>query len=401
MLERKKTPEEVALERINSALKGKATKLDLSGLLLTSLPESIGKLTQLQSLDVDSNRLTSLPESIGQLTQLQILSAKNNQLTSLPESIGQLAQLKLLDASNNRLTNLPESIENLTSLEILRLSGNDALNLPKEVIDSGKAQEIIEYYFRIIAGKRPLNEAKLILVGYGDVGKTSLVKRLVYNSFDSKEKKTEGINITPWQIKLNESEDVRLHIWDFGGQEIMHSTHQFFLTQRSLYLLVLNGRKGHEDEDAEYWLSLIKSFGEDSPIIVVLNKIKEFPFDVNRRNLEDKFPKIQKFIETDCEDETGIDELRKIIEKETDRLEHLRDAFPSSWFAIKDNLAGMKENYLTFEQYRDICSKNNEDDRQGQDSLAFHLHNLGIALNYRDDPRLRDVHVLNPHWVTN
>ncbi|MEK7395523.1 MAG: COR domain-containing protein, partial [Candidatus Poribacteria bacterium] len=28
-------------------------------------------------------------------------------------------------------------------------------------------------------------------------------------------------------------------------------------------------------------------------------------------------------------------------------------------------------------------------------------HNLGIALNYRDDPRLRDVNVLNPHWVTN
>ena len=28
-------------------------------------------------------------------------------------------------------------------------------------------------------------------------------------------------------------------------------------------------------------------------------------------------------------------------------------------------------------------------------------HGLGIALNYKDDPRLRDTHVLNPRWVTN
>ena len=52
-----------------------------------------------------------------------------------------------------------------------------------------------------------------------------------------------------------------LNIWDFGGQEIMHATHQFFLTQRSLYLLVINGREGGEDADAEYWLKLIESFG--------------------------------------------------------------------------------------------------------------------------------------------
>jgi internalin A len=122
---------------------------------------------------------------------------------------------------------------------------------------------------------------------------------------------------------------------------------------------------------------------------------------VNRRNLEDKYPKIRGFIETDCEDGIGIDELKKMIKNETDHLEHLRDAFPSSWFAIKDKLAGMEENYLTFEQYRSICLDNGEGDSQAQDSLAFHLHNLGIALNYKDDPRLRDMHVLNPHWVTN
>ncbi|HEY0081118.1 MAG TPA: COR domain-containing protein [Pyrinomonadaceae bacterium] len=245
-----------------------------------------------------------------------------------------------------------------------------------------------------------MNEAKLILVGRGAVGKTSLVNRLVDDRFDGSEKKTEGIKITEWGFRLNGVEDVRLNVWDFGGQEIMHATHQFFLTQRSLYLLVLNGREGGEDTDAEYWLKLIESFGGESPVIVVLNKIKEHPFDVNRRALQQKYP-VREFVKTDCSDGTGIEELRKVIERETDRLEHLRDAFPADWFTIKQRLAGMKKNYLSFEQYQEFCAEHGETDAEAQESLAGYLHNLGVVLNYREDPRLQETHVLNPHWVTN
>ena len=95
----------------------------------------------------------------------------------------------------------------------------------------------LEYLFRIQEKAQPLNEAKLILVGYGAVGKTSLVNRLVHQTFDAGETKTEGIQITDWPLCLKGNEDVKLNVWDFGGQEIMHSTHQFFLTERSLYLL--------------------------------------------------------------------------------------------------------------------------------------------------------------------
>ena len=238
------------------------------------------------------------------------------------------------------------------------------------------------------------------MVGFGAVGKTSLVNCIIHQSFDPKSVKTEGIQITQWPIHLNGFEDITLHVWDFGGQEIMHSTHQFFLTERSLYLLVLNGRQGHEDADAEYWLELIHSFGGDSPVLVVLNKIKEHPFDVNRGALQQKFPNICEFIATDCETGQGIDYLRAAIERETDALEHLRDPFPASWVAIKDKLSEMADNYISFEQYRAICQTDGETDYGAQDSLAVHLHSLGIALNYKDDPRLRDTHVLNPHWVT-
>ncbi len=303
-------------------------------------------------------------------------------------------------------------MRNLNSLEKLYLHGNDALDLPAEVLgaswqdsylegDAANPAEILDYYFRVRGDdRRPLNEAKLILLGRGAVGKTSLVNRLIHNKFKLGEEKTEGIRITEWSLRLNGNENVRLNVWDFGGQEIMHATHQFFLTQRSLYLLVLNGREGGEDADAEYWLKLIESFGDESPVIVVLNKMKEHPFDLNRRGLQQKYPFIRHFVKTDCADATGLAELRKAIERETDGLEHLRDAFPASWFQIKDQLPKMQKNYLSFEQYREVCLRLGEKDSAAQELLAGYLHRLGIALNYKDDARLQDTHVLNPRWVT-
>jgi internalin A len=419
--------------RIQRLRKNRRTRLDLSNLGLTELPESIARLSQLRWLFLDHNRLTTLPESFAQLSQLQALSLSINQLATLPESVTQLSQLRFLYLSRNELTTLPESVaqllqlqalslddnllttlpealRKLTRLEKLYLHGNEALGLPAEVLgptwredsaNPAKPAVILDYYFRTRGGeKRPLNEAKLILVGRGAVGKTSIANRLIHKKFRDEEK-TEGIKITEWPLTVGEKRDnVRLNVWDFGGQEIMHATHQFFLTERSLYLLVLSGREGVEDADAEYWLKLIQSFGGNSPVVIVLNKIKEHPFDVNRNALQRKYPFIREFIKSDCADATGIAELSRIIERETDNLEHLRDAFPASWFSIKDKLAGMKRNYLSFEEYREECARLGEKDAQAQESLAFHLHNLGIALNYKDDTRLKDTHVLNPHWVT-
>jgi internalin A len=445
------------LEQIERALKNRETQLNLSHLTLTELPERLFELTQLQELYLDENQLTELPEGLFELTQLQILSLQQNQLRELPERlfeltqlqtlhlngnqlrelperIGELTQLKTLSLNGNQLrelperlfeliqlktlyldgnqlTELPESMKKLESLERLYLHKNHKLGIPDEILgstwqeDSGRkrqiANDILDYYFKVRGGKRPLNEAKLILVGRGAVGKTSLVNQLVHSRFDGSERKTEGIKITEWNIRLNKKENVRLNVWDFGGQEIMHSTHQFFFTKRSLYLLVLNGREGGEDADAEYWLKLIESFGDESPVIIVLNKIKDHPFDLNRLALQQKFPVIRDFIKTDCEKGFGIAKLRKTIERETDRLEHLRDAFPASWFSIKDKLSNIKKNFLSFEEYRKQCARLGEKDNTAQSALAGYLHNLGIALNYKDDPRLQDTHVLNPHWVTN
>ena len=387
-------------------------ELDVSDNQLTSLPSEIGSLVNLKQLDVSGNQLTSLPSEIGSLDILQELNASGNRLTSLPSEIGSLGNLRQLNVSSNQLLHLPKSLDNLTNLNQLFLHANTSLNIPPDILGPtydeiilskalvSKPKDILGYYFRTRKSKQPLNEAKLILVGRGEVGKTSLVSRLIDDTFSQRQRKTDGIKISNWEIELKKKEKVRLNVWDFGGQEIMHATHQFFLTERSLYLLVLDGRGGLEDNDAEYWLKIISSFGADSPVIIVLNKIKTHPFDLNRKALLDKYPFIKAFVKTDCKDRIGIQLLLKEIKNETDALENLRVPFPAAWFAIKERIASMKQNYLTFAEFKEFCQKNGETEDDAQDSLAYYLHQLGIALNYKDDPRLKEKHILNPFWLT-
>ena len=225
---------------------------------------------------------------------------------------------------------------------------------------------------------------------------------LMTGKFDEGEKATEGIKISDWPCPLNPTEKVTLHIWDFGGQEMMHATHQFFLTARTLYLLVLESRGGGCDEEADYWFRLIRTFGgKDAPVVIVLNKQKLAPFDVNRAAWLEKYAgNIEAFAETDCADAKSIYRLQESIQARLDGLESLKARFPTRWFAIKEALATMPAAFVRFADYRALCRANGEENPESQDSLSGFLHDLGIALNYRNDPRLRFAYVLKPEWVT-
>ena len=227
----KDTAYQIALEKIQTAYQTNSISLDLGGLGLTEIPEVITQLTYLEFLYLTNNQLTRLPKIIAQLTHLKSLSLSNNKLTEIPEIITQLSYLESLYLDNNRLKKLPRKIAKLKRLKRLVLKQNP-LPIPEEIIRKGRGEYpwqdgtpkvIIDYYLEYLAkGKYPLNEAKVILVGQGTVGKTSLVKRLCAKEFDSTEKKTDGITISNLELDISNDvqksqKNVRLNIWDFGG----------------------------------------------------------------------------------------------------------------------------------------------------------------------------------------
>lgn len=405
--------DKIAEQRIAQARRNKTRKLSLANLGLTHLPPSITQLADLTHLDLDSNNLSSIPEDVYKLENLRTLSIQWNGLTSLPEEIGGLTNLRSLGLTGNRLVDLPRSLLKLPALNNLRLQEIPALALPPELLaaaslaqgDPGAVARLLQYFFSARGEqRRRLNEAKMILVGRGGAGKTSLVNRLAHGKYNPGEVKTDGIAITPWQIQLGK-DLVRLNVWDFGGQEIMHATHQFFMTKRSLYLLVLNAREGEQDANIDYWLRLIASFSADSPVLIVVNKIHQHAFELNRRGLQAKFPAIRGFLQTDCDAGTGLEDLHQAILRETDALDHLRDPLPASWFTVKDLLISLRErdgmSFITYHRYQEMCTQSGVTDSTSQETLVGFLHDLGVVLNFRDDPRLSETHVLDPEWVTN
>ncbi|AMP20816.1 hypothetical protein AZF37_06195 [endosymbiont 'TC1' of Trimyema compressum] len=95
----------------------------------------IDVFTNLQYLNLSSNQITSILESIGKLSDLQILNLLDNQLTNVPESIGNLTGLIGIDLSNNHLSVLPLSLIKLQSInEYLNLSNQTISLLPKDFI---------------------------------------------------------------------------------------------------------------------------------------------------------------------------------------------------------------------------------------------------------------------------
>jgi internalin A len=402
---------------------GKLTNLrslDLEHTELMALPPEIGRLTALTSLDLRGNKLTTLPPEIGKLTALQALYLQGNQLTTLPPEIGSLTKLWELDLSDNRLTTLPSEIAQLIWLGILLLHGNPGLGLPVEVLGPTESElrpstglkpkppsEVLASYFRIAGeGGESLGECKLIVVGRGQAGKTSLIKRLRGHAYDPEEAETHGITIQ--QLKFDGQQgQVTARVWDFGGQVVLHSMHEFFLTARSLYLLVLGERDDMLERDVAYWLQLIRSYAGDAPVVVALNKSAGRQRHFDRDTLERNYGPILGWVATECsepdDDAAGVTRLRQTLTAALDSpyMESARRKFPKKWRAIKANLEGMTESFLEYEDYAARCRALGETDDKEQEALAADLHDLGVALNYGRDPRLRDTTVLRPDWLAN
>uniref|UniRef100_M1B2C8 Leucine-rich repeat-containing protein n=1 Tax=Solanum tuberosum TaxID=4113 RepID=M1B2C8_SOLTU len=107
--------------------------LDLSENRITVLPTTIGGLLSLQKLDLHSNKIVELPDCIGDLLNLVYLDLSGNNLKLLPASFARLAHLQELDLSSNMLSVLPETIGSLVSLKKLIVETNDLEELPHTI----------------------------------------------------------------------------------------------------------------------------------------------------------------------------------------------------------------------------------------------------------------------------
>lgn len=426
-----------AAKKIEEARQTGATSLHLDSIMLTELPESIGQLVQLRSLNLSNNQLKLLPESVGELVELQSLDLSNNQLKALPESLGKLTQLRTLilarahqgnlmyysneddwyledpqyrnyqEQDNNLLTDLPISLADMVHLQELKLNRN-ILN-PELGAAYDEGIDTVKSYLRAKGEAQvKLNEAKLILIGEGEVGKTCLLGALRDDPWQEGYPTTHGIEIKTVSVTDPHSGiEITLNSWDFGGQPVYRPTHQLFFSAPAVYLVVWKPREGPQQGFVKEWIKLVKHREPDAKILVVATHggPGQRQPDVDRQEIWDLFGQdtVADFFHVDSKpNEAGerrnITKLKDAIARIAARLPEMGRSVPKRWQEVREKLKENKDAYLPLERVSEICREHKMDDEEARLFVTI-SHRLGHLIHYEHDLALRDIVVLKPDWL--
>lgn len=389
------------LTDIDKCKKNKDISFYIESCNIDEIPKDVFKLSHLKILDARNNRIKTLQKEIGDLRSLEILDLRNNNLREIPLEISFLNKLEEINLQNNKITELPPQILNLSKLARINIDGNPLTKPPIEVATRGIGA-IRNYFSSILSTNENIKlfEAKLLIVGEGNVGKTSLMKSLLKENFKTEVPTTEGIDIKEWKFKDLNDNEFKINIWDFGGQEIYHATHQFFLTKRSIYVFVWNARTDDNLLTFDYWLNIVKLLGDNPPVFVVQNKIDERVKNIDEAQIKKQFNNIVGFHNVSVLNGTNISSLVEDVHNALKSLDHIGDTLPKVWNDIRNELEGLYDQYISVNEYFKICEKFNLDEKQAL-FLSQYYHDIGVFLHFQDNSILKNIIFLKPEWATN
>jgi hypothetical protein len=248
---------------------------------------------------------------------------------------------------------------------------------------------------------------KLVLLGEPRSGKTTLLEALKGNPHpcDDSRKETLGVDVvTIEKPHPTDHQPMYLSVWDFAGQHIEHATHQFFLTEHAIYLILWNARQGPESGkfDLWYWLELLKMRVPNPKFLLVATHTQHTPPDLNLSAIKGSYPGCEGSFPVELGNLKGVDSLQAKILELAAESPSLRAAWPPEWLSVRDEVRriGKKQPHMTPAAFGALMKKKGVTERIWQKDLAGQLHNLGEILYHQERDELSNLVILNPEWVT-
>lgn len=408
-----------------------------------------------------------------------------NKIQQVPKCISDLKDISVLNLSGNVIiSSLPAELGLASKLWNLSINGCN-LNEPlKSVVESKtyKTMDIIGYLRSILEEAKPYARMKLMLVGLQGIGKTSLLEQMRQEGSTGSKRRppehwtrrmghttksnlrnqkgvtlsTVGVDIHDWifckRTPRNQPNygPVSFSTWDFGGQHEFYATHRYFLSKRSMYLVVWRLTDGIQGIlGIQQWLVNIQSRASGSPVIIVGThedmieggekgeKVQELQAEVHKRFINvydhDKcgLPRVMDSIVVSTKTKLNIKNLCNRIYDivfslkcpgSMERL--LEQKIPATYlyleeivnWVVNDRHQKRREPVLNYDDYKRITSEqlktkynkvfrdleplNSREinyNSELQQATRF-LHENGILLHY-EDANLRDLYFLDPQWL--
>ena len=380
---------------------------------LQYLPEWLPSFSNLRDLDISGNNLETLPDWLQNLNNLKILNLYSNRLKYLPEWLHSFTELEYLDVSLNPLETIPTILLDLLQKTVSFLSHLSIFDVPNEVIEQG--WEAIRQYYAERDGKTSSDdndvpftntELKVMIIGAGSSGKSSISKALNNDEHNPNEASTVGIALKNILCKFQE-QDWTLRVWDFGGQEAYAATQTLFMTTNTLYLVVADGRTENRPDP---YLSYIDTFSPGSPVILIINKVDENErADLNRQVYLNQYSNLHpNMIRFSCVNNPGkcVQELLEEIESIVFGSKYgpqLQAQWPLRWRTVRSALIDLLEKnktYIEASTFYDIC-KNEGIPDNACDTVRNACNISGIVFSYQNENTSPQINrIMHPEWVT-
>ncbi len=277
------------------------------------------------------------------------------------------------------------------------------INVPKEIREQGAAA--VANYLEALEtqGAVRLNEARIIILGDKGSGKTCIARRLIDPDapMTTDDESTAGVDTTLWVL---EEDNINVRIWDFAGHTVSHAVHQFFLSERCLYIMVYDGRT-EERNRLEYWLNHMKNYGGNSQAIILVNKRDQHSVDIKINTLKENYPIAGVYTFSIQDDKTKLEAFRhKVADYIKTNPSWENQEIPTNYYLVKEELEKLfdkndknkGQEHITLDEFRQIAEKHKI---ANVHEILKDLHYLGVSLWYGGMKEI-DTLVLNPEWIS-
>ncbi len=385
-------------------------------------------LQALQSIHCYLTRVSDLAPLTG-LKALQSIDCSETQVSDLAP-LAQIASLREITADGLTLAASSTACLGLPALEKFSCHETRLQGVPVEVLSQGGGDDCLPrlraHFADLIDGGVESRDVKLMVLGNGRVGKTQLCRRLRGLRYDDTFPSTHGIVVESFDQARGDRRDfAKVHIWDFGGQDIYHGTHALFLRASAVFVLVWapefeSGEQAHagltfRNYPLRYWVEYVRQLGGKAAAVLIVQTRCDSPRDRRACPVDDD--NLRQALGSGCCDvlqfsalnDRGLANLR---DKLGEAVEFLREAqgvarIGASRQRIKARLEKMREEdvalkphqkrhrWLTQDDFRRICAE----ERLVSEPrfLLDYLHNAGVVF-YRDG-LFEDRIVLDQSWA--
>ena len=136
--------------------------------------------------------------------------------------------------------------------------------------------------------------------------------------------------------------------------------------------------------------------------MIIKNEKQDRKREINERALRGRFTNLEKTLATNLADNRGLEEIVTNVKHHISNLPHIGQKLPKTWIKVRHALEEDTRNYISLQEYLEICEANRFTELKKQLQLSGYLHDLGVCLHFQDeeDSLLYKTVILKPEWGT-